>query len=105
MYDAFSVWEFVADTYLLKLQRLQNRILHPVVIHHRGTPVRGLNLTHLRVRLNGYITQETAEVIQNHQNSNVHETGQEESMHRKNKKHKGDGDKSLPDMTWSTSLH
>jgi hypothetical protein len=41
---ACPTWEFAADTYLLKLQRLQNRVLRTAGDLDRRTPVRDLHL-------------------------------------------------------------
>jgi hypothetical protein len=42
---ACSTWEFSADTHLMKLQRLQNRVLRAIDKFDRSTPVRDLHLT------------------------------------------------------------
>jgi hypothetical protein len=42
---ACPTWEFAADTYLMKLQRLQNRVLRTIGNRDRCTPVRDLHLT------------------------------------------------------------
>jgi hypothetical protein len=39
-----STWEFAADTHLMKLQRLQNRVLRAIDNLDRRTPVRDLHL-------------------------------------------------------------
>jgi hypothetical protein len=41
---ACPTWEFAADTHLMKLQRLQNRVLRPIRNLDRRTPVRDLHL-------------------------------------------------------------
>jgi hypothetical protein len=61
----------VADTHLLKLQRLQNKVLRTTGKLPRPTPIRDLHL---------------AEVIQNHDNQNVRSIGQGETPHRKYKR-------------------
>jgi hypothetical protein len=38
-------WEYAADTHLMKLQRLQNRVLHDIGNLDMRTPVRELHLT------------------------------------------------------------
>jgi hypothetical protein len=40
---ACPAWELPADTYLLKLQRLQNKVLRTTGNFPRGTPVRDLH--------------------------------------------------------------
>jgi hypothetical protein len=39
----FPAWEFVADTYMLKLQRLENKVLRTIGNCPRRTPVRELH--------------------------------------------------------------
>jgi hypothetical protein len=41
---ASSAWEFAADIYLMKLQRLQNKVLRTIGTYPRSTPVRDLHL-------------------------------------------------------------
>jgi hypothetical protein len=81
--------EFPADTHLLKLQRLQNRVLRTVGDHDRRTPVRDLHLAFKIPYVYDYITKlcwRQAEVIQNHPNPNVRAIGQGETIHRKYKR-------------------
>jgi hypothetical protein len=68
--------EFAADTHLMKLQRLQNRVLPAIGNLDRRTPVRDLHLACKR----------QAEVILNHENPNVRAIGQGESKHVKYKR-------------------
>jgi hypothetical protein len=42
-YDC-PTWEYVADTHTLKLQHLQNRVLHAIGTLHRCTLVRELHM-------------------------------------------------------------
>jgi hypothetical protein len=42
---ACPTWEFAADTHVMKLQHLQNRVLRAVGNFDRRTPVHGLHLT------------------------------------------------------------
>jgi hypothetical protein len=86
---ACPIWEFAADTHLLKLQRLQNRVLRTVGDLDRRTPVRDLHLAFNIPYVYDYITKlcsRQAEVIQNHPNPNVHAIGQGEATHRKYKR-------------------
>jgi hypothetical protein len=79
-------WEFAADTYLLKLQRLQNKSLCTTENFPRFTPVRHLHMAFNLPRVYDYTTQlcmQQAEVIQNHENEHVRGIGQGEARHRK----------------------
>jgi hypothetical protein len=40
---ACPAWELAADTYLIKLQRLQNKVLHTIGNFPKYTPVRNLH--------------------------------------------------------------
>jgi hypothetical protein len=86
---ACPIWELVADTYLLQLQRLQNKVLRATGNFPRRTPVRNLH-TAFNVLCNyNYVIKlcrEQAEVIQNHKNGHVHSIGQGEAKHRKYKR-------------------
>jgi hypothetical protein len=83
---------------------MQNRILHPVGIHHRRRPVHDLNLIQnpLCVSLNNYIRQETAEAIRSHQNPILDKENR--SMHSKNKKLKRDGSQSFSECLGHTNV-
>jgi hypothetical protein len=86
---ACPAWEFAADTYLLKLQRLQNRVLCTIGNFPRRTPVRDLHVAFEILYVYDFITKlcrQQAEVIQNHYNPNVRNIGQGEAQHRKYKK-------------------
>jgi hypothetical protein len=68
------VWEFAADTQLLKLQRLQSKVLRTTGKVSRWTPVRELHMAFQVPYIYDYITKlcrEQAEVIQNHENPNI----------------------------------
>jgi hypothetical protein len=41
---ACPAWQFAADNYLPKLQRLQNEVIHVIGIFPRVTPVRDLHM-------------------------------------------------------------
>jgi hypothetical protein len=74
-------WEYAADTDLLKLQRLQNKVL----LDRRAM----VHKMHVAFKLYDCVTKlcrTQAEVILNHQNSIVHGIGQGEAMHRKYKR-------------------
>jgi hypothetical protein len=76
---ASPAWEFVADTHLMKLQGLQNRVLHTIGKFPRLTSVCDLHMAvqvlYLYVCLLNLCRQQ-AEVIQNHENANVRDIGQ-----------------------------
>jgi hypothetical protein len=69
----------VADALLLKLQRLQNRVLRATGNLDRCTPVRELHVAFI-------ICKTEAEVMLNHVNPNVRSTGQGEARHKKYKR-------------------
>jgi hypothetical protein len=94
---ACPAWDFMADTYLFNLQRLQKKVVCSVGNFPRCTLVRDLrtafNLSNVRVY--DYITKlyrKQAEVIQNHENEHVRSVGQGEARHRKYKRLNLDGD-------------
>jgi hypothetical protein len=81
--------EYTADAHLLKLQRLQNRVLSAIGNLNKCTPVRE---SHVAFNI-PYITKlcsTQAEVILNHVNHNVCDIGQE-ARHRKYKRLKPGG--------------
>jgi hypothetical protein len=84
-----SALEFAADTHLLKLQRLQNKVLHTIRNFPRCTLVRDLHMAFNLLYVYDYVTKlcrQQAEVIQNHENENVRTMGQGEARHRKYKR-------------------
>jgi hypothetical protein len=84
-------WEFAADTHLLKLQRLQNRVLRTIGNYPRRTPTRDVHKTLKIPYVYDFITKlckRQAKVIQNHDNENVSTIGQGEAQHRKYKRFK-----------------
>jgi hypothetical protein len=87
-YDS-PTWEFASDTHLLKLQHLQNKVLHTISNFPRHTPVRELHKAFSILYIYDYITElcrQQAEVIQNHENAYSRTTGQGEAQHRKYKR-------------------
>jgi hypothetical protein len=83
---ASPAWEFAANTHLLKLQRLKNKVLRATGNSPRRTPVRELHEAFNIPYNYDYITKlcrRQAAVIQNHENVNVHNIGQGEARHRK----------------------
>jgi hypothetical protein len=82
-------WEYAADTHLLKLQRLQNRVLRAIVNLDRPTPVREMHVAFKISYVYDYITKlcrTQAEIILNHRNPVVRGTGRAEAMHREYKR-------------------
>jgi hypothetical protein len=88
---ACPTWEFAADTHLIKLQRLQNRVLRSVSNLDRRTTVCDLHLAFKIPYVYDYITKlckRQVEVILNHDNPNVRAIGQREAGRRKHKRFK-----------------
>jgi hypothetical protein len=86
---ASPVWEFAADTHLIKLQRLQNKALRTIGSFARRPPVRKVHMAFHLPYAYDYITElcrQQAEVILNHGNENVLYIGQGETRHRKYKR-------------------
>jgi hypothetical protein len=83
---ACPVWELGADIYLLKLQRLQNKVPRSVRSSPKCTPVRdfhtAFNLPYICICITKSCRRQ-AEVIQNHENEHVRGTGQGKARHRK----------------------
>jgi hypothetical protein len=75
---ACPAWEFAADTHLLKLQRLQNKVLRTIGHFPRRTPVRDLHVAFRIPYMYDFITKlcrQQAEGIQNYRNENVRNIG------------------------------
>jgi hypothetical protein len=71
----------VAECHLLKLQRLQNKVLHTTGNFPKRTLVRDMHTDFHMPYVYDYITKscrQQAEVIQNHENENVRYIGQGE---------------------------
>jgi hypothetical protein len=86
---ASPTWDSAADTLLMKLQRLQNKVLHTIGNFPRRTPVRELHTAFNIPYMYDFITKlcrQQAEVILNHDNENVRNTGQGEARHRKHER-------------------
>jgi hypothetical protein len=86
---ACPAWEFAAECHLLKLQLLQNKVLRTVGNFPRRTSVRDMHVAFQIPYVYDYITKscrQQAEVIQNHEDENVHYIGQGEAPHRKDKR-------------------
>jgi hypothetical protein len=85
---ACSAWEFAAESDLLNLQRLQNKVLRTIGNFPRRTSVRDMHVAFQIPHMYDYITKscrQQAEVILNHENENVRNIGQGEAQHRKYK--------------------
>jgi hypothetical protein len=79
-------WEFAAECHLLKLQRLQNKVLRTIGNFPKRTSIRDIHVAFHIPYVYDYITKscrQQAEVIQNHENATVHYIGQGEARHRK----------------------
>jgi hypothetical protein len=75
---ACPVWEFEAECYLLKLQRLQNKFLRTIGNFPKRTLVRDMHKSFHMPYVYDYITKscrQQPEVIQNHENGNVRYSG------------------------------
>jgi hypothetical protein len=86
---AGHAWELAADTYLLKLQRLQNKVLRATGNFPRCTPFRDLHTAFNLPYIYDYISKlcrKQTEVIQNYENEHVRGIGQDKARHRKYKR-------------------
>jgi hypothetical protein len=82
-------WEFAAETYLLKLQRLQNKVLRNIDNLPRCSLVRDMHVAFQIPCVYYYITKlcrKQAEIIDSHENEHLRNTGQGETPHRKHKR-------------------
>jgi hypothetical protein len=67
-------WELVADTYFLKLQRMQNKVLRTILKFPKCTPVRDLHRAFNLPYVYDYITKlwrRQADVIQSHETEHL----------------------------------
>jgi hypothetical protein len=74
MTSACTACELAADTYLLKLQHMQNKVLRNIRNFSRYTSVCDLHTVFNLPYVHNYITKlckQQAEVIQNHENEHV----------------------------------
>jgi hypothetical protein len=86
--------EYGVGAHLLKLQRLQNRVLRAIGNLDRRTSVRELHVAFKIPYVYDYITKlcrARAQAISNHINPNVRVIGQGEAMHKKYKRLKFGG--------------
>jgi hypothetical protein len=86
---ACPTWEISAQSHLLKLQRLQNRVLPTTGYSPRRTSVREFHVTfqisHVYYFVTKFCTQQ-AEAIQKHDNKNVRNIVEGDARHRKYKR-------------------
>jgi hypothetical protein len=71
---ACPAWEFAAETHLLKLQLLQNRVLRTIVNFPRDTSIRDMHVAFQIPYVYDYITKlcrRQAYIILNYENENV----------------------------------
>jgi hypothetical protein len=83
---ACPTWELATDIYLLKWQRLQNKVLRIIWNFPRRTLVRDLHTAFNLPYVYKYIIKlcrQQAEVIQNHENEHVRSLGKGETRLRK----------------------
>jgi hypothetical protein len=91
---ASPAWESAAETHLIKLQSLQNKVLCTIGNFSRPTPVRELHTAFNIPYVYDFITKlcrQQAEVILNNNNKNVRNIRQGETRHRKYKRLKVGG--------------
>jgi hypothetical protein len=82
---ACPAWEFAAETHVLKLQRLQNRVLRTTGNFLRRTSARDMHMAYQIPYVYDYIIkscEQQADVIQNHENENIRYIGQGEARQR-----------------------
>jgi hypothetical protein len=83
---ACPAWELEADTCLLKLQHIQNKVLRTIGNFPRCAPVRDLDTTSNFPYVYDYVTKlcrKQAEVIQNYEDEYVRGIKKGEARHRK----------------------
>jgi hypothetical protein len=89
MTDACPVWEIAADTFLLKLQSLQNKVLPTIGNFPRCTAARDLHTAFNLPYIYDYTTKlyrQEAEVIHNCENEYIRGIRQGEARYRKYKR-------------------
>jgi hypothetical protein len=71
---ACPTWKFAADTQLMKLRRLQNKVFHTTGKFARNTPIRDMHISFQISHVYDFITklcEQQPKVIQNHDNNLV----------------------------------
>jgi hypothetical protein len=82
---ACPAWQFVARTHLLKLQRLNNKVLLTIGNLPRCTSTREMHVSFKILYVYDFITKLCklqAEVIRSHDNENVRQIGRGEAQHK-----------------------
>jgi hypothetical protein len=82
MTQACSVWEFEADTHLIKLKRLQNKVHRSIGNFPRRPPVHEMQVSFHLPYVHNYMKKlrmQEAKVILNRDNENVRYIGQGEA--------------------------
>jgi hypothetical protein len=72
-------WELAADTHLIRLQLLQDRVLHTIGKFARNTSIRDMHIAFQILYMYSYITKlcsQQAQVVQNHENACIGNIGQ-----------------------------
>jgi hypothetical protein len=85
----WPAWEFTAHTHLMKLQRLQNKVLRTIGNFPRNTPIHDMHISFQIPYVYDYIIKlcrQQAQVIQHHENTHVRNIRQDEVRYRKYKK-------------------
>jgi hypothetical protein len=85
MTQACSVWEFAADTHLIKLQGLENKVQRSTGNFPSRTPILEMQMDFHLPYVHYYMTKlcmQQAEVILNHDNENVRYIGQGEARQK-----------------------
>jgi hypothetical protein len=83
---ACSTWEFAADSHLLKLSSLKNKVPRTIGKFPRRTYARESHMTSQMPYIYNCIMKlcrQQVEVIQNHESANARDVGKVEARHRK----------------------
>jgi hypothetical protein len=80
-YDC-PAWELATDTYLLKLQRMQNKVLRTTGNFPRRTSVHDLHMVPYAYDYTAKLCRQQADVIKNHENKHVRSVGNGEARHK-----------------------
>jgi hypothetical protein len=88
---ACPAWEFAADSCLLKLQRMRNKVMHTIGNLPRRSQTRDLHFGLKIPYIYDFVTElcrQQVKVTLNHENVNICDIGQGEAQHRKYKRFK-----------------
>jgi hypothetical protein len=86
---AYPAWEFAADSFLFKLQRLQNRVLRTTGNLPRRTLTRDMHMAFKFPYLYDYVTKlcrQQVTIILNHENINNCNIGEGKAQHKEYKR-------------------